>query len=208
VETLLDVEGHFWPCFITDRLFQDDGPRALESGLEHPTRLDGETQKLLYDTVRRAAEALGIRVGAAKADTMLTKDGPRILEMTTRLSGGFDCQYLVPAATGKNIVRAALLTSLGERLDPADLEDRKHRFGVTGSIWPPPGRISAISGVEEARKLPGVESVFLRCQLGDEVREYEDCATRVCFVIASGQTREAAQAALQRGLNTIRIETR
>jgi biotin carboxylase len=207
VETLFDVEGHFWPCFITDRLFQDDGPRALETGLEHPTRLDADTQKLLYETVRSAAEALGIRVGAAKADTMLTKDGPRILEMTTRLSGGFDCQYLVPAATGKNVIRAALLTSLGDPLDPADLIDRKHRFGVTGSVWPRPGRICAISGVEEARTLPGVEGVFLRSQTGDEVRQYEDCAARMCFVIASGRTREEARAALQRGLNTIQIKT-
>jgi biotin carboxylase len=208
VETLFDIQGRFWPCFTTDRLFQDDGPCALETGLEHPTRLDADAQKLLYETVRCAAEALGIRVGAAKADTMLTKDGPRIIEMTTRLSGGFDCQYLVPAATGKNVIRAALLTSLGEPLDPADLQDRKHRFGVTGSVWPRPGSIYAISGVEETRSLPGVEGVFLRCQPGDQVREYKDCAARVCFVVASGSTREEARATLQRGLNTIRIETR
>ncbi|MFB3917621.1 MAG: ATP-grasp domain-containing protein [Terriglobales bacterium] len=207
VETLFDISHRFWPCFITDRLFADDGPNALEIGLEHPTRLDAATQQSLYEAVRQAAEVLGITVGAAKADTILTKDGPRIIEMTTRLSGGFDCQYLVPAATGKNIIRAALLTCLGKPVDPLDLQDWKHRFAVSGSVWPGPGVVRRISGIEEARALPGIEGVFLRCKPGDEVRDYKDCAARVCFVIASDHTREGARQKLDRSLNTIRIET-
>ena len=35
-----------------------------------------------------------------------------ILETTTRYSGGFDCQYLVPLATGKNILRAAIQSNV------------------------------------------------------------------------------------------------
>src|SRR5205807_10036557 len=141
-------------------------------------------------------EVLDIGIGAAKADTMLTPDGPRIIEMTTRLSGGFDCQVLVPAATGKNVLRAALRTAIGEEIDPADLEDRRHRVAVSGSPWPPPGTIRAIHGIEDARTLPGIEDVILRRQVGDEVTGYEDCAARVCFVIASGTTRDEARASL------------
>ena len=115
VETLFDANGKFRPCFITDRRFDEKSEWAIEIQVEHPTTLPIATQKELYELVGRTAKLLGITTGAAKADTMLTKKGPVIIEMTTRLSGGFDCQYLVPIATGKNILRAAILTSLGKK---------------------------------------------------------------------------------------------
>jgi len=38
VETLFDVNGKFWPCFITDRIFDPKSPWAVEVGLRQPTR--------------------------------------------------------------------------------------------------------------------------------------------------------------------------
>ncbi len=77
---------------------------------------------------------------------MLTKNGPRIIEMTCRLSGGFDSQYLVPAATGKNVLKVAILIALGKPFPKNLLIDKKQKVGVTGSIWPKPGKILNIKG--------------------------------------------------------------
>lgn len=206
VETLW-FDGRFYPCFITDRMFASSGPYAIELGLVHPTRLPPDVQVELFDLVKRASQVLGIDVGAAKADVMITADGPYILEMTPRLSGGFDCQYLVPAATGKNVIRAALTIALGEPPDPMDLIATKFRFGRTGSVWPKPGRVVRISGVEEAREIRGVDHVFMRCKVGDEIGPYQDCASRVCFIVATGATRLEAMAALRSAQQQIRIET-
>lgn len=207
VETIFDINGKFWPCFITDRIFKKRSLYALETGLRHPTILSKKIQQHLYEMVNSAANILGIKVGAAKADTMLTKDGPRILEMTTRLSGGFDCQYLVPAATGKNVIRAAILTALGCPIDPDDLIDHRHKFAVSDSVWPSPGKIKKIYGLRETRKYPGIEAIFIRCKVGDNVQSYDDCARRICFVIASGETRQKAKESLKKALSKIRIET-
>jgi biotin carboxylase len=208
VETLYDTNGVFHPCFITDRDFDPKNEWAVEIGLRHPTVLPIAIQKKLYAVTKKTADLLGITSGAAKVDMILTKRGPIIIEMTTRLSGGFDSQYLVPVATGKNILRATILTAIGKPFPMKLLADTKHRVGVTGSLWPKPGKIVSIKGIDEAKKIPGVEYIFFRSEIGDTVLPYTDSAKRVCFVIATGKNEDDARDILSRALNTINIITR
>lgn len=208
VETIFDINSNFHPCFITDRIFDKSNSYAIEIGLRHPTSLPSQKQKELYSLVEKVAMDLGIHIGAAKVDMMLTDKGPRIIEMTVRLSGGFDCQYLVPAATGKNVLRAAVLTALGKSFPPELLKDKKHRIGLTASIWPEPGKIIAIEGVEEAKKISGFENLFFRYNVGDIVEPYIDGTKRVCFIIVTGEDEISAKNALQQALNTIKIKTK
>lgn len=191
IETLFDVNGNFHPCFITDRLFDKRAGYALETALRHPTTLDEDIQAEMYRMAYEVARAIGIQIGAAKYDCILTPQGPRIIEMTVRLSGGFDCQYLVPAATGKNVIRAAVLTALGKSFSPELLQAKYHRVAVSRSLWPRPGRIRAVWGLEDARRIPGVQKIVMRKSVGDLIEPYTDCTKRACFVIAAADTQAA-----------------
>lgn len=207
VETLV-YEGRQYPCFITDRLFVKKQEFAVECGLRSPTGLDIETQAALYDLVHRSAHALGIDFGAAKADTILTKDGPCILEMTCRLSGGYDCQYLVPAASGKEVIKAAMLLALGEGIHPAELLEAKwHKHAVSWNPLPSPGRIVSITGLETARNSPGAEYVFMRYDVGDVIPPCHDCAARCCWIIATGETHGEAWGNAVSAAEKLHIET-
>lgn len=205
IETLFDIEGRFHPCFITDRHFDKRAGYALETALRHPSTLPAAVQAEMYRMAFDVATALGIRVGAAKYDCILTPQGPRIIEMTVRLSGGFDCQYLVPAATGKNIIRAAMLTAMGQPFPPQLLQAQHSGVAISRSLWPAPGRIRAVRGLEQARQIPGVKAIVLRKQAGDLVEPYIDCTKRVCFVIASGQTQDEAEAVMARVEQTLQF---
>ena len=208
VECLVDIEGTFQRGFITDRVFTFEGGFPVETGLLHPTRLDGPTQETLYDLAEKLAADLGIDVGAVKLDTIVTPKGPRVIEMTVRHSGGFDCQYLVPRSTGKQILKAAVLTAIQEKFDPVLLQPTRHRFGQTASLWPEPGVVTEITGLEAAREVPGVEAIFLRYAVGERVEPYIDCAKRAAFVIATGESREAAAAAVEEALRLLKVRTR
>jgi carbamoylphosphate synthase large subunit len=186
VETIFDVNGIFHRCFITDRLFDKSKGFALETGLVHPSKLTNDEQNQMYILAQKISNAIGIKIGAAKFDMMQTKEGPRIIEMTVRLSGGFDCQYLVPSATGKNVIKAAILTALGENFSNKLLKDTKHRVALSESIWPPPGKITKIDGVDKAEEINGFEFMHFRYDIGDIVESYTDCTKRVCHIIASG----------------------
>ena len=111
----------------------------------------------------------------------------------------------MPLATGKNVLKAAILTAIGRPFSRTLLKDTKHLVGVTGSIWPKPGKIRAISGIEKARKIAGVGQIFFRSKVGDVVKPYTDGAKRVCFIIASGKTEPEARAVLQKAIDTIKI---
>lgn len=206
VETLFDVQGKFHPCFITDRNFEKSDGYALETGLRHPSILPKTTQQEMYAIASSVATDLGVNIGAAKFDFMVTPAGPRIIEMTVRLSGGYDCQYLVPSATGKTVLRAAILTAIGEAFDESMLRDNLNRVGVTGSLWPEPGLITAISGVDEARQIPGVENIFFRYAPGDTIEPYVDCTRRFCFIITTGANEAEALDSLRRAEATIKIK--
>lgn len=192
VETIFDVDGVFHKCFITDRNFEKSDGFALETGLVHPSQLSIIHQEEMYELAEHVSKAIGIRHGAAKFDMIMTENGPRIIEMTVRLSGGFDCQYLVPMATGKNILKAAIMTSLGRPFDKSILYDSKKRVCLSESLWPSPGKILEIEGIKKIKSLEGFEFIYFRYNVGDYVQPYTDCTKRVCFIIASGINYEEA----------------
>ena len=174
VETLYDVNGKFHPCFITDRMFDYSTGYPIEKALVSPSQLSNDAQAECFALAEQVANKLGIKIGAAKFDMIYTEDGPRIIEMTTRLSGGFDCQYLVPLASGKNIMGAAILTACGREFPSEFLVDNKNLYAVTLSHWPENGEILEIRGTQDALQLPGVEHVFFRKTVGDFVEGFKN----------------------------------
>ena len=205
VETLFDINGKFHRCFITDRIFDKTEGFALETGLIHPSRLSVEEQDAMYLLAEEVSNKLGVNQGAAKFDMFQTESGPRIIEMTVRLSGGFDCQYLVPAATGKNILKAALLTACGKTFSSDLLGDNKRRVAISESLWPPPGKIQDIDGLEVVREFEGYEYIYFRYNIGDYVGLYNDCTKRVCFIIVSGKNYLEAKENMSRIKNSIHV---
>ena len=207
VESIFDINGVFHPCFITDRLFDKSSGYAMELGLRQPSSLSPSIQKEMFEIAEKVAKDIGITVGAAKYDMILTPKGPRIIEMTVRLSGGFDCQYLVPAATGKNVIKAAILTALGQSFPDKLLKDSKNRVGLTESLWPKPGKLVAIENLDKVKQIHGVEHIFMRYNIGDVVEEYIDCTKRVCFIIVTGETEATAKIVMEEVKQNFVIKT-
>lgn len=206
VDTIV-YRGRHYRGGICDRHFSYL-PYLIETGHTNPTRVSEAVQEEIYRRTAWAAEIVGIDFGVAKCDFKLTEQyGPTILEMTNRLSGGFDCQYTKPLATGLDLIKATIDLAIGEELDEADLTPKWQRVAASTSPFPPPGKIVEISGISEARRLPGVKHIFMLVRPGDVVEPYIHCVTRVGFVIAAGDTYEQVNETLDRALRTIRITT-
>lgn len=205
VEALV-ADGVFHRCNIVDRPFAFD-PYPIELGHDNPTMLGDDAKERIWQLVEASARAVGIDVGAAKADTMWTADGPVVLEMTARLSGGFHSQYTSPLAYGTNDIKAALDLALGRPLDLADITPRWQRYAICRSLFPTPGTITSIEGIDDALAIDGVEHVLFRMHVGEEIPEYRTCVDRPGFVITCADTRDEALAALRAAESAIRVET-
>lgn len=190
------IDTHYisprWPC---------------ETGL-NTTTLPPAQQRRLFDFAARAAKSVGIEFGAHKVDVNLAADGAvRLIELTARLSGGFHCQYASPLAHGSHDIRAALKLAIGRPLDMDDIRHTHERGAAVRAVFPEPGVIVGIDGVDEALALPGVQKVFVWKKIGDTVSPYRNSADRCAFVIADGATVQEAIANAEDGVSAVRITT-
>jgi hypothetical protein len=110
---------------IVDRHFAWVDDQPLEWGHTNPSRLSRDQQNALYELAFNAANAVGATVGFFKCDTIWTKDGPKVLECTPRLSGGYDSQLSTPMSSGRNLLRYGLQLACGMPLDEKLLERTK-----------------------------------------------------------------------------------
>jgi biotin carboxylase len=93
---------------------------AIELGHLNPAEHSGQVRRDVEALVRRAGDSIGMGIQKGghilKADIMLTTKGPMILELTPRLSGGWDSALSTPER-GADFIGGALRLALGEKLD-------------------------------------------------------------------------------------------
>lgn len=206
VDTVV-YKGVVYPGGISDRIFLDKNEYAIQDGSMTPSMLSEETQQRMYWIMQRCADALGVKWGALKGDLIVDKDEQiYVLEVTARLSGGFDSQYRKPYSYGINLIKATIDLACGKALDFTDLIPKWNKFSQTFTIFPKPGIIKDIQGIDEVKKLPGIRNVFVTKKVGDIV-EYKTCADRVIHIIASGDTYNGLQETVKKAKEIVRFIT-
>jgi biotin carboxylase len=205
VETII-WKGKYYHVSLADRHF-GFAPYAIETAHVDPSTLNKETQKRICEVVDAAADSLGIDFGPAKADMILTDQGPMILEMPARLSGGFHSQYTTPLSTGKDPISAVMKMAMGEPLDESLLVAQYEHSSICAGIFPDPGVIKSINGIEEARSLPGIEQILVTKAVDDRVEPMIDNGKRCCWVIAVGENEQEAWSRIDAARQVIHFET-
>lgn len=98
---------------------------AVELAHINPATHSEETRRAVEDMIRKAGIAIGMDKQKGghllKADLMLTQNGPRIIELTPRLSGGWDSSWSTPRR-GADFVGGMIGMALGEKLTPAYMD--------------------------------------------------------------------------------------
>lgn len=208
-ETILFAGRAVTPGFA-DRnydLLERFRPQIMENGGWVPSLLSAEQRVAVEDVVVQAARSLGIETGVAKGDVVLTPEGPKIIEIAARLSGGDFCESLVPLGSGINYVRAAVRLALGEEPDFAELEPRFERAVANRYFFPEPGRLCSVSGVDEVRAQEWIEKLELWYEPGDEVPASLSHAHRFGVFVATAPDRATLEERVDWVYRTIRIET-
>ncbi|MBW1963067.1 MAG: ATP-grasp domain-containing protein [Deltaproteobacteria bacterium] len=205
---LLDGVG-FTPGFC-DRNYEyldQFAPFIIENGGQQPSILAADDRQAIKRCAEQAALAMGIRTGVAKGDMVLTPDGPKVIEIAARLSGGWFSTDQVPLGTGVDFLGAAICLTLGEPVEPADLFPKFEAGVAIRYFFPDPGRVVAFENIEEVRKRPWVHRLGFFLRPGDMVEPATNHTKRAGFVIATGETREQAVAHALDVVETIKIET-
>ena len=198
---ILAVKGEYHVLQVTDKL-TTGAPHFVEIGHSQPSRLPKADVDAIKNLAIQAAKAVGIENGPGHAEIILTKDGPKMVEIGARMGGGCITTHLVPLSTGIDMTEATIRTALG---DIPKVEPKHCRGAAIRFIIPPIGKITKISGDQEARNIPGVEEVQLQCKVGQTVGELESGASRIGYVIAQADTPENAISICEKALKMIKI---
>ena len=162
-------------------------PYIIENGGQQPSALSIEEKEAVVNMAVKAALAMGITTGIAKGDMVMTSDGPAVIEIAARLSGGWFSTDQIPLATGIDLIKAAICVALDE---PPCIEDLtvRHQKGVAiRYFFPPPGVVKEIRNVSAYEDLPWIHKLHFFVGPGDIVSDVTNHTQRAGFVITTAK---------------------
>ena len=185
---------------------EEFAPDFIEDGGTLPSALGSKVRAALLDVHEQAGAALGVVDGPCKGDLVHSGGRAQVIEMAPRLSGGWFCTHQIPWSSGVDLLGLALLQALGERPSADDLRPTRARGVATRYVFPPPGVLRAVHGLERARALPGVEHLVLFVRPGQRLEPVSDHTRRAGCVIACADSREEAIARAEAARDALEFE--
>lgn len=201
VETLTLARGDTQIIGVTQKHLSAP-PHFVELGHDFPADLPPAARKTLEDATLAALEAVEFDLGPAHTEIRLSPAGPVVIEINPRLAGGM-IPELVHHATGLDLLALVLAQLVGE---PVELPPRRfHTAAIRFLTSDRDGRLAAVHGLAEARRLDRIREVAVDRALGAEVRTPRSAADRLGYIIAAGYGPDVPAAA-ERALALVRLE--
>lgn len=182
-------------------------PYIIENGGQFPSELSHNDQQAIAQMAVKAAKAMKITTGIAKGDMVLTEEGPKVIEIAARLSGGWFCTDQVPLGTGIDLVGIAIRIALGETILPEYFVPKFHKGVAIRYFFPKPGRVLQIKNIAQFNNVSWVHKLGFFVKPGDIIEPVTDHTKRAGFVITSDKNRNQAVARAHQVIETIKIET-
>ena len=160
-------------------------PHVIENGGDLPSFLPDEDQNKIRNAVKKTAKALGVSNGIIKGDMVLCEGEPYIIEVATRLSGGYFCTHEIPLNTGIDFVGIALRQAMGYAIDKRMLNESKNQPVCQRYFFPKPGQIKEIIIPDWINIHPNISLFEIRVKVGDLIPETTHHPSRAGLVITS-----------------------
>jgi biotin carboxylase len=202
VEGLL-TRGHLKVLAIFDKPDPLDGPYFEETLYVTPSRLEAPVQDAIATTTAETARALGLREGPIHAELRVNDRGPWLIEMAARSIGGL-CSRVLRFATGLSLEEVILMHALGREVE--DLQREPRPAGVMMIPIPRAGILRGVSGMREARSVPGVDDITISATIGRPLVPLPEGSSYLGFIFARGDSPAAVEAALREAHRLLRFD--
>jgi biotin carboxylase len=206
-ETILYQGKGYTPGFA-DRNYEmlfAYAPNIIENGAWMPSSVTADQRLAVEQLVERAGLSLGVTDGVVKGDVVITPEGPKMIEMATRLSGGDFCESLIPLSCGVNIVETAINIATGRTPDVKKLGPLWHQAVANRYFFPPSGRLIRTEGLEIVRKKEWVKKIETAYKPGDMLPDIKSHADRFGVFVVVGRDREEVEKRISWVYETVKI---
>lgn len=192
--------GKVYVAQITDQL-QKSPPYFTDCGYSQPSMLDDKIQGKIRQIAIDANLALGNVNGSSCTEMIVTEEGPKVVELGLRLAADFMTTKMVPLSTGINMAEAVIKIALGEHVEikPTINKGSCVRYFIKERI----GIIKDVVGIEEAKKIDGIDEVGILKGIGEEAKPLRRSADRLGYVITQGDSAMDAIKKAEKALDLI-----
>ena len=206
-ESVLIDGKAFTPGFI-DRNYEyldQFAPFMIENGGQQPSFLNLQDQAAVKTLAEKAALEMGITTGIAKGDMILTEEGPKVIEIACRLSGGWMSTNQIPLGTGVDLIGIAIRLALNEPIKDEDLQLKYQKGVAIRYFFPKTGVVKEILNINKFEQKEWVKKIGFFIKPGESIQKVTNHTKRAGLVITTGDTREEAVLRAQEVINNIRF---
>ena len=190
---------------ISDKEHYADRPQVA-SRLAYPAALPPHVLDEVVRTNAAVTRALGLRTGVTHAEYIVTPgEEVYLVEIAARGGGSRIYTHIAPYLSGIDVPRWYLARALGQdvRLPPPRPGSRA---AVLAFLEVPSGVVRSVSGLEAARRVPGVVEAEAELVPGRFYAGAENDRARPGYVVAFGAARAEVIGAAEEARSSIRVE--
>ncbi|MCF2524452.1 ATP-grasp domain-containing protein [Bradyrhizobium sp. G127] len=195
------IGDHFHLFCVSDKI-RTTPPALLDTSVIFPAERSASECDAIVEVATRAAQVLGIRNAPIHAELIVTREGPKMVEIAARGAGFHVFTEIMPWVSGVDTVKAQIALCLG---DHPDVQAGPLKAAVLEFPLAPAGRVQAIEGMESLASDPGLIFSEVFCKVGDLIGPLRSGADRVAALCAKGETLIEARSALLRARSKLNI---
>ncbi len=197
------VEGQLQLLALFDKPDPLEGPLFAETIYVTPSRLSAKLQQDILQATQQTVETIGLREGPIHAELRCNDRGVWPVEIAVRSIGGL-CSRIFEFGGQVSLEKLILHHALDE--DISCLNPPQEAAGVMMMPVPQPGALKNITGVEQARQMPGIENVVISITNGQLVEPLPNGDQYLGFIFARGSSPEFVEQTLRDAFACLTVE--
>ena len=200
------VDGQLHVLALFDKPDPLNGPFFEETIYVTPSRHPEAEQTALIECARQAAVALGLREGPVHAELRFNEQGAWLIELAARPIGG-RCSAVLRFGDGSiSLEEIVLRHALGMPLP--SLERERSAAAVMMIPVPGAGVLEDFGGVDDAKRVPGVDDVVITAHRGETLVPWPEGSRYPGFIFARATTPALAERAVREAHGHLRFVVR
>lgn len=199
----IKTETEYIVTAISEKEHYDYNPSVAKRLLfsQHNDKFDYEK---LRNINAKIVNALELPFGLTHAEYKYRDGEYYLIEIAARGGGTRISSDIVPLVSGINSNEILLRTLLGEKVEIT--RKKHHECAVLGFFDIEPGKIKAITGIEEALSFDGVTAICLEVSAGDRIEQAQDDRSRCGYYILYADSISELESLERRVLNTVKVD--
>ena len=129
-------------------------------------------------------------IGTANIVKLCKEKKIKIIELTPRLSGGFDAQYRKPISYDLNLIKYTILIAMNIKFDINNLRLNFKKYSSTFSVLFDEGIFQKFENIEKIKKIKNINKIFLLSKKNDKIEKLTNCSQRNNYFICSADSKK------------------